>query len=84
MEHKKTIMVCVSVCRGCRTTLHSNLLPLSPPPLLPPFSTGVLEIVEADEGDSGVYICTANGVSANFRVTIEDIPDGTYISHPMH
>ena len=46
--------------------------------------SGVFEIVAADEGDGGVYMCIANGVSANFTLTIEDTPDGTYISHPMH
>ena len=40
-----------------------------------------LEIVAVAEGDSGVYMCTANGVSANFTLTIEDTPDGTYIYH---
>ena len=41
--------------------------------------------VAADKGDSGVYICTANGVSATFTLSIEGPPsDGTYITHPMH
>ena len=54
-----------------------------PSPLLPPFSTGVLEIPAADEGDSGVYICTANGVSGTFTLSIEGPPpDGTYITSP--
>ena len=58
-----------------------NVLPLLP--LLPPFSTDVLEIVAADEGDSGVYICTANGVSGTFTLSIEGPPsDGTYITSP--
>ena len=92
--------VCVCVCGvcgcgcgcGCVSRLYDhNILSIAISPLflsflsLLPFSTGVLEIVAADEGDSGVYICTANGVSATFTLTIEGSPsDGTYISLPMH
>ena len=68
--------MCVQVIRPY--ILRCSLLPLSyllrpspPPSLLHP---GVFEIVAADEGDSSVYICTANGVSATYRVTIEDPP----------
>ena len=87
MEHKLT-MVCVCLCCNCIVTSSLSRLwslSLPPPSLFPPYSTGVLEIVAADEGDSGVYICTANGVSSTFTLSIEGPPpDGTYISHRMH
>jgi hypothetical protein len=39
-------------------------------------TNGQLEIIDAQEGDSGVYICSANGVQGRISLTIEDSPSG--------